>query len=156
MPKRYVVSACLAGEACRYDGGSSPCAAVMELMKEGRALAVCPERLGGLPTPRTPAEIRKGRVIMRDGTDVTEAFTRGAQEALRRAAAEGCEAAVLKARSPSCGAGVVYDGTFGGVRVPGDGVFARMVREAGFSIETEETFGGGDSAPLPAASRRGA
>lgn len=144
MSKRYVVSACLAGERCRYDGGSSPCAAVMEMVGQGRALAVCPERLGGLPTPRTPAEIRGDRVIMRDGTDVTEAFTRGAEEALRRAVAEGCEAAVLKARSPSCGAGVIYDGTFGGVRIPGDGIFARMVREAGFLIETEETFRGRD------------
>ena len=133
MPQRYVVSACLAGEHCRYDGGSSPCEAVMELVREGRAVPVCPETLGGLPTPRTPAEIR-------DGRDVSEAFARGAAEALRRALAEGCDAAILKARSPSCGAGMVYDGTFTGRRVPGEGVFARMVREAGLPVETEETY----------------
>lgn len=140
MSQRYVVSACLAGEPCRYDGGSSPCEAVMELVREGRAVPVCPETLGGLPTPRTPAEIRDGRVIMRDGRDVTEAFARGAGEALRRALAEGCDAAILKARSPSCGAGTVYDGTFTGRRVPGEGVFARMAREAGLAVETEETY----------------
>lgn len=140
MPQRYVVSACLAGEHCRYDGGSSPCEAVMELVREGRAVPVCPETLGGLPTPRTPAEIREGRVIMRDGRDVSEAFARGAAEALRRALAEGCDAAILKARSPSCGAGMVYDGTFTGRRVPGEGIFARMVREAGLPVETEETY----------------
>ena len=112
----------------------------MELVLEGRAVPVCPETLGGLPTPRTPAEIREGRVIMRDGRDVSEAFARGAAEALRRALAEGCDAAILKARSPSCGAGMVYDGTFTGRRVPGEGVFARMVREAGLPVETEETY----------------
>lgn len=140
MPQRYVVSACLAGEPCRYDGGSSPCEAVRELVRQGRAIPVCPETLGGLPTPRTPSEIREGRVIMRDGQDVTEAFARGAREALHRALAAGCDAAILKARSPSCGAGTIYDGTFTGKRIPGEGVFARMAREAGLPIETEETF----------------
>ena len=103
MSKQYVVSACLAGESCRYDGGGSPCPAVQALVRTGHALPVCPEVLGGLPTPRVPSEIRDGRVVAKDGTDVTGAFIRGAEEALRLALENGCTAAILKARSPSCG-----------------------------------------------------
>ena len=103
MAKQYVVSACLAGEPCRYDGGCSPCPAVQRLIRAGQALPVCPETLGGLPTPRVPSEIRDGSVVAKDGTDVTDAFTRGAEEALRLAQENGCTAAILKARSPSCG-----------------------------------------------------
>ena len=142
MSKRYVGSACLAGEPCRYDGGCSPCAAVVELVRSGEALPVCPEVLGGLPTPRVPSERRGERVVAKDGTDVTRAFVRGAEEALRLAREQGCTVAVLKARSPSCGSGEIYDGTFTGVRVPGEGVFARLAREAGLRVESEETFGG--------------
>ena len=140
MARQYVVSACLAGEPCRYDGGCSPCPAVQRLIRAGQALPVCPETLGGLPTPRVPSEIRGGRVVAKDGTDVTDAFTRGAEEAVRLAQENGCSAAILKARSPSCGSGEIYDGTFTGTRVPGEGVFARMAREAGLEIWNEETF----------------
>ena len=140
MAKQYVVSACLAGEPCRYDGGCSPCPAVQRLIRAGQALPVCPETLGGLPTPRVPSEIRGGCVVAKDVTDVTDAFTRGAEEALRLAQENGCTAAILKARSPSCGSGEIYDGTFTGTRVPGEGVFARMAREAGLEIWNEETF----------------
>ncbi len=137
---RYVVSACLAGIPCRYDGGSSPFAPVLQLVKDGRALPVCPEQLGGLPTPRVPAEIRDARVITREGTDVTEAFLRGAQEALQLAKQRGCTAAILKARSPSCGCGPIYDGSFGKKLVEGKGIFAHMLLEAGFQVDSEETF----------------
>ena len=140
MARQYVVSACLAGEPCRYDGGCSPGPAVQRLIRAGQALPVCPETLGGLPTPRVPSEIRGGRVVAKDGTDVTDAFTRGAEEALRLAQENGCTAAILKARSPSCGSGEIYDGTFTGTRVPGEGVFARMAHEAGLEIWNEETF----------------
>ncbi len=140
MARQYVVSACLAGEPCRYDGGCSPCPAVQRLIRAGQALPVCPETLGGLPTPRVPSEIRGGRVVAKDGTDVTDAFTRGAEEALRLAQENGCTAAILKARAPSCGSGEIYDGTFTGTRVSGEGVFARMAREAGLEIWNEETF----------------
>ena len=124
MSKQYVVSACLAGESCRYDGGCSPCPAVQALVRTGQALPV----------------IRGGRVVAKDGTDVTGAFTCGAEEALRLALENGCTAAILKARSPSCGSGEIYDGSFTGTRVPGEGVFARMAREAGLEIWSEETF----------------
>ena len=89
---------------------------------------------------RVPSEIRGGRVVAKDGTDVTGAFTCGAEEALRLALENGCTAAILKARSPSCGSGEIYDGSFTGTRVPGEGVFARMARKAGLEIWSEETF----------------
>ena len=140
MSKQYVVSACLAGESCRYDGGCSPCPAVQALVRTGQALPVCPEVLGGLPTPRVPSEIRGGRVVAKDGTDVTGAFTCGAEEALRLALENGCTAAILKARSPSCGCGRIYDGTFTHTLVDGDGLFAALLRKKGFQLFTEETF----------------
>ena len=106
---RYVVSGCLAGLACRYDGGSNPCAAVIRLVEEGRAIPACPESLAGLPVPRLPCELAEGSVLSRDGRDLTEDFLRGAQLALRTAQSRGCTAAILKSRSPSCGFGRIYD-----------------------------------------------
>lgn len=137
---RYVVSACLAGIPCRYDGGCSPFAPVVRLVESGQALPVCPEQLGGLPTPRVPAEIRNGRVLTRDGVDVTEAFLRGARKALQLARQCGATEAVLKARSPSCGCGPVYDGTFSRKLVPGKGLFAALLLEEGLAVHSEETF----------------
>ena len=137
MSKRYVVSACLAGEPCRYDGGCSPCAAVAELVRSGRALPVCPEVLGGLPTPRVPSERRGDRVVAKDGADVTDAFVRGAEEALRLAREQGCSVAVLKARSPSCGSGEIYDGTFTHTLTEGDGLMAQMLKKKGVEVYGE-------------------
>ena len=135
---RYVVSACLAGEACRYDGGSNPCEAVMQLVASGEALPVCPETLGGLTIPRPPCEQTGERVMSRDGTDVTAAFTRGAAAALELALAHGCTAAILKARSPSCGIDGVYDGSFGRRLVPGQGLWAAALARAGLALYSEE------------------
>ena len=109
---RYVVSGCLAGLSCRYDGGSKPCEAVRRLVEDGLAVTACPESLSGLPVPRPPCEQRDGRVVMRTGEDVTEAFERGAERAMRIVREHGCTAAILKARSPSCGFGEIYDGSF--------------------------------------------
>ncbi len=134
----YVVSACLAGIACRYDARAMHCPEVLMLVAEGRALAVCPEVLGGLATPRTPSEIVHEKVITKDGQDVTTPFMRGAQKALQRALKKGCTAAILKSRSPSCGRDSVYDGTFTGTLVSGQGVFAKMLQDAGLRIYTEE------------------
>lgn len=142
---RYVVSGCLAGLRCRYDGASNPCPQVVELVETGLAVPVCPESLSGLPVPRPPCEqVREApgkdsiRVLSRDGADVTAAFERGAERALAAALATGCRAAILKARSPSCGVGQVYDGTFSHRLRPGDGLWARRLREAGFSLWTED------------------
>ena len=133
-----IVSACLAGVACRYDGGSKPCEKVIRLVAEGQAIPICPEQLGGLPTPRAPAEIIGNKVIRKDGVDVTDAFNRGAQEALKIARLVGAKTAILKARSPSCGLGKIYDGSFSGRLVDGNGVFAEMCKKDGMEVKTEE------------------
>ena len=134
---KILVSACLLGAACRYDGRSKPHPGVIELMKHHQLVPVCPEQLGGLPTPRTPSERRGDRVIMADGADVTEQYRRGAEEALRLCRLLGCEAAVLKERSPSCGKGQIYDGTFTGTLTAGWGVTAELLRQNGIPVYGE-------------------
>ena len=133
---KVLVSACLLGENCKYSGGNNLDPRVAEwLEREGHeAVPVCPEQLGGLPTPRTPAEIVGGAVTTRDGEDVDQAFRRGAEAALDIARREGAELAVLQPRSPSCGVKQVYDGTFSGRRVSGQGVFAKLLAESGFPL----------------------
>lgn len=135
---RILVSACLLGCACRYDGMSKACPKVMALAKEHELVPVCPEQLGGLPTPRIPAEITGERVLRRDGGDVTDAYEKGAREAARLYELTGCRLAILKDRSPSCGSGLIYDGTFTGRLTPGDGKTARLFREKGFPVIGEE------------------
>ena len=112
---RILISACLLGARCRYDGVSKLQPWISDLAERHILVPVCPEQLGGLPTPRPPAERRGDRVMTRDGGDVTAQYRRGAEEALRLCRLLGCEAALLKERSPSCGSGMVYDGTFTGV-----------------------------------------
>lgn len=131
------VSACLAGEKCRYDGRSRRIGRIADLVKEGNAVAVCPEREGGLSIPRAPSEQKDGRVINKEGKDVTEAFEKGASVCLDRALAAGCETAILKENSPSCGVHAVYDGTFSGKSIPGEGIFTRKCREAGIICRSE-------------------
>ena len=131
---KVVVSACLLGENCKYSGGSNLDLRVREFLQEHEAIPVCPEVLGGLPVPRTPAEIVNGVVTARDGERVDEAFRRGAEIALERAKREGARLAVLQPRSPSCGVKQVYDGTFSGRRIAGMGVFARLLAENGFRL----------------------
>jgi len=133
-----IVSACLAGVKCRWDGTSRPCPTVVEWVRNGEAIPVCPEQLGGLPTPREPAEQRGQGVFTKSGKDVSLEFSRGAEEGLRIAQLAACKEAVLKARSPSCGVGLVYDGTFSGKLVAGDGVFAGLLKRNGISVRSEE------------------
>lgn len=137
----YIVSACLAGQRCRYDGTAKPCPRVIGLIRAGKAIPVCPEELGGLPTPRAPAEIVrvKGgqKVLQKSGTDVTAEFVKGAREALRIARLNKAEKAILKSKSPSCGIGQIYDGTFRGQLTKGDGVTAQLLKENGIECETK-------------------
>ena len=133
-----LISACLLGFPCRYDGAGKADARLQALAKTRRLIPVCPEQLGGLPTPRPPAERVGERVLARDGTDVTPAFVRGAEETLRLARQLGCTTAILKARSPSCGSGQIYDGTFSGRLVSGSGVTAALLRQNGIAVRTEE------------------
>ena len=137
-----LISHCLLGAPCRYDGCSRLDRQVIELHRAGHNLIpVCPEVLGGLDTPRAPAELQPdGRVVNEDGEDVTQAYLAGAQKALEIARENGCTLAVLKARSPSCGCGEVYDGTFTHTLVPGWGVTARLLREAGITVMDEENL----------------
>lgn len=134
---KLLVSACLLGKPCRYDGKSRRNDAVCALAGRYALLPVCPECDGGLPTPRTPSERQGGRVLTRDGTDVTEQYRRGAEHALALCRREGCVAAVLKERSPSCGSGEIYDGTFSRTLIPGDGVTAEMLKCAGIPVYGE-------------------
>ena len=132
-----LISACLLGCACRYDGKSKPHPLAVELARRGLAVPVCPEQLGGLPTPREPSERRADTVVSRSGADVTAQFRRGAEQALHLARLYGCKAAVLKERSPSCGSGEVYDGTFSGRLTPGDGVTAALLKANGIAVYGE-------------------
>ncbi len=133
---KAVVSACLLGETCKYSGGNNLDPRVAEWLRETgcEAVPVCPEVLGGLPVPRTPAEIVDGVVTAKDGRSVDAAFRRGAALALEIARREGAVLAVLQPRSPSCGVREVYDGTFSGRKVPGMGVFARLLAEDGVRL----------------------
>jgi 8-oxo-dGTP diphosphatase len=129
-----LVSACLLGTACRYDGAAKPSEAVMELCRTRTVIPVCPEILGGLPTPRPAAEIRGKTVISTAGTDVTEQYQRGAVEAVRLASLLGCRTAILKENSPSCGSGTIHNGQFDGGLTDGWGVAAAALRAAGITV----------------------
>ena len=143
--KPIVVSACLAGFKCRYDGDNNLNTHIEEMVKNGSAIPVCPEELGGLTTPRIPAEIvvqndGSHRVINRDGQDVTEQFLSGAQKALKVAQEIGAESAILKHRSPSCGCGQIYDGSFSKSLVKANGITADLFIKNGIKVTTEEDY----------------
>ncbi len=133
MPN-LLISACLLGVKCRYDGQTKPLKCLAELNDRYTLIPVCPEVLGGLPTPRVPAERQGTRVITQDGRDVTDNYVRGAEEALRIARMTGCTCALLKERSPSCGSGMIYDGTFSGGLCPGDGVCGALLKANGIEV----------------------
>ena len=136
----YIVSACLLGDNCKYNGGNNDSQAVRDFLAGKQYLAICPELLGGLPVPRPPAEIRNSRVYNRDGLDVTDQFQAGAQETLALARAEALrlgepvEGAILQARSPSCGFRMIYDGSFSGRLIPGNGITAALFLEEGIPV----------------------
>ena len=134
---KILVSACLLGVRCRYDGKSKPHPAVERLMEQHTLIPVCGEIFGGLPTPRVSAERQGARVVTADGRDVTAAYRRGAEEVLRLARRYGCKAAILKERSPSCGSGRIYDGTFTGTLTDGWGVTAELLRDHGSGVVGE-------------------
>ena len=138
-----LVSACLLGVRCNHVGAASPSAAVAALAAEHDLVPVCPEVAGGLGVPRPAAELQPdGSVRTSSGDEVTRAYRRGASVAVAAARAAGATAAVLKARSPSCGCAEVYDGSFTRTRVPGEGVTARALREAGIAVRSEEDLVG--------------
>ena len=135
-----LISACLAGKKCRMDGKDKLVPEIRRLVENGEAVAVCPEVLGGLPTPRSPSERRGDRIVNAAGEDVTEQFRRGAEKALRICKENGCTMAILKSKSPSCGCGVIHNGQFDGGLIEGNGVFAQMLLDAGIKVMTEKDF----------------
>lgn len=140
----YIISGCLLGHNCKYNGGNNRNEDVIRFCEEHEYLVVCPESAGNLPTPRPPAEKVGNRILNSEGEDVTEKFLKGAEISFKicmQMAAmknEPIEGAILKANSPSCGFGKIYDGTFSGTLGDGNGVFASMLRAQGIEIITEK------------------
>lgn len=134
--EKILVSACLAGFKCRYDGSHKANPEIVELVKQGLAIPVCPEQIGGLPTPRPAVERMGKQILSADGQDFTKAFENGAAETLRLAQQFGCTKAILKSNSPSCGFGQIYDGSFSGLKIAGNGVTAELLAKNGFEIES--------------------
>lgn len=144
------ISACLGGVACRYDGGSNEITALKNFVETGQAVLICPEVLGGLPTPRCPAEIQggdgfavwqgKAKVYDTEGTDLTEAFKQGAITAFEELKKLQITALVLKERSPSCGSRLIYDGSFSGNRIEGVGVATAYFIQQGLPVYSEENW----------------
>ncbi len=137
--KKLLISACLYGEKCRYDGKDNLISNLHSLKEKFTLIPVCPEVMGGLSTPRNPSEIVGNAVVMNDGTDVTKEYKKGAEIALETALKNGCEIALMKAKSPSCGIGKIYDGTFSRTLKDGDGITVRLLKKNGIKVfdETE-------------------
>lgn len=129
---KILVSACLMGENCKYNGGNNYSEKLHEFIKDHEVITVCPEVMGGLPTPRLPSEIVGDRVVNNSGIDVTNEFVLGANKAMEYIT--GIDMAILQSRSPSCGTNEIYDGTFSGNKIMGDGIFVRMLKEKGIKV----------------------
>ncbi len=135
---RILVSACLLGINSRYCGGGCFNKNIASLITSHDLIPVCPEQLGGLPTPREPDEIREGRVFEKNGQDNTETFQKGAEETLRLVRLLNVDMAILKQNSPSCGSSMIYDGTFSGKKIPGSGITASLLIKNGIRVINEE------------------
>lgn len=150
LKSRALLSACLAGVNCVYDGSNKKHSVFFELFKSKKAVIFCPEALGGFKIPHAPSEIEHasgaqvlkgaGRVVSRSGEDVTEFFIKGAQEAFKIAQKYNIKKAIMKARSPSCGCGLIYDGTFSKKLIKGDGVAAALLKAHGIEVESDEKY----------------
>lgn len=142
MKERVIISACLLGAYCKYDGGNNrlPEETIEKLTEKYELIPVCPECYGGLTTPRAPSERTGDKVVSKTGADVTEQFNKGANTALYLAELFGARNAILKANSPSCGSGTIYDGTFTGTLVSGDGVTAELLKAHGINIIDENAL----------------
>lgn len=137
---KYLVSACLCGIACRYDGSGQEIKEITKLYELGQAVLICPECLGGLKTPRPPAEIIKGKVIDSNGKDLSAEFIKGAECVLDIALKYGITTAILKERSPSCASTTIYDGTFSNKQISGQGITTQLLRKNNIKVISEEDF----------------
>ena len=140
-----VVSGCLLGCNCRYKGDNCKNEKILAWAKENTIIGVCPEQMGGLSTPRDPAEIVGDRLITKNGVDVTSQYHKGAEAALLLAKLNKADFAIVKYRSPACGKGMIYDGTFSGKLIPGDGIFVRLLKENHIPVYSENEL---DQLPL--------
>ena len=145
---KVLVSACLLGDNCKYDGGNNRNESVIKFVAGHKVVPVCPEVLGGLPTPREPSELIGNRVINKDGISVDEQFRTGAKEALTIALENEVDMAILQSRSPSCGVNEVYDGTFTETLIPGRGIFAQMLDDAGIKVIDASFIAGALAGPF--------
>ena len=143
---KIVVSACLTGENCKYNGGNNCNQKVLELMERHEVISVCPEVLGGLPVPRIPAEIVDGVVMTKEGQKVDFCFRSGAEAALKIAKEHQAELVILQSRSPSCGVKQIYDGSFSKRIIDGQGIFAKLLLQNGFRVLDIEDLEAGDYA----------
>ena len=135
--EKILVSACLLGINCKYDGENNKNNKVLEYLKDKEVIPICPEIMGGLPTPRIPSEIKDNKVITKENNDVTYNFVKGAEEVLYLAKLLNVKKALLKAKSPSCGVGEIYDGTFTHTKIKGDGITTRLLKENNIEVLTE-------------------
>ena len=131
---RIAVSACLLGENCKYNGGNNYSEKVIRFIKNHEVISICPELLGGLPVPREPAELVDGIARTKDGASVNEEFRLGAENAMKIIEENHIELVILQSRSPSCGVKAIYDGTFSGKLIAGQGIFAQMLAKRNFKI----------------------
>ena len=131
---KIAVSACLLGENCKYNGGNNRNEAVLNFIKDKEVIPVCPEVAGGLPVPRVPVELVNGEAVNRDGVNVDREFRLGVERMLEKLAGEEIELVILQPRSPSCGVKQIYDGTFTGTLVDGQGMFAKALQEKGYRV----------------------
>ena len=131
---KVIVSACLAGDNCKYNGGNNLNQKMMDFLKTHEMIKVCPEVLGGLPTPRPSAEIVDGKVMNTEGKNITKEFTLGAKRAFEIAQKEKPDLIILQSRSPSCGIKQIYDGSFSGRKIEGQGIFAALCVKAGYKV----------------------
>lgn len=137
---RYVVSACLVGKNTKYNGGNNLNEKILKFLEDKEYILVCPEVSGGLPIPRYPSEIVGDRVVNSIGQDVTHEFNLGTQKEIKRVKEFGATKAILKSKSPSCGVNIIYDGTFSGNTINGDGIFVKELKKIGIEILTEIDF----------------
>lgn len=136
----YIVSACLCGEKVRYDGKANTKDNIKQLIDNGKAIMTCPEVEGGLPVPRHPCEIQKGKVINNIGQDKTSNFIKGAEKTLELCKKHNIKKAILKEKSPSCGTKLIYDGTFTGTLIEGQGITSELLKEHGIEVISDEEF----------------
>lgn len=132
--EKILVSACLAGINCKYNSKNNENAKIIELIKDKDVILICPEQLGGLKTPRTPAEIRNNKVINKDNIDVTKEYQKGAKEVLALAQKFNIKTAILKSKSPSCGKSKIYDGTFSNNLIEGNGITTELLENNGIKV----------------------